>query len=367
MRKVRPRPRPCRERGVAVVTALLLTTLAISIVASLFWQQQVQVRSMENQRLNLQTRWILRGALDYASLILDSRRYDNGGMLYTSQDQVWATPLAETRLDQYIERERVEGETFNATLSGDIVDACSRYNLRNLALDYRNVDGDQVDVFKRLLVNLQLDPSVADRIASFVSFTLPPPTVPVDNSGTNTGSTTGSTTGTTTGSSTTTTGTTSGSTPGSTSGNAVAANGTWGTPIKLLEVDDLLAVPGVTPAMVERLRPFVVVLPTRAPVNVNTAPAEVMAAAADISVSVASAMVVRRKQAPWRSYPNFVADLTSQAHGQQITGAADVKSEYFLVDSRIRLDRAALDAEALVYSPLNPVVGGTQVMWVRQH
>jgi general secretion pathway protein K len=43
-----------RQRGVAVVTALLLTTLAITIVASLFWQQQVQVRSIENQRMQLQ-------------------------------------------------------------------------------------------------------------------------------------------------------------------------------------------------------------------------------------------------------------------------------------------------------------------------
>ena len=46
---------------------------------------------------------------------------------------------------------------------------------------------------------------------------------------------------------------------------------------------------------------------------------------------------------------------------------AAVKSDYFLVHSRIRLDRAALDAESLVYSPLNLVAGGgTQVMWVRQ-
>ncbi len=43
-----------RQNGVAVVTALLLTTLAITIVASLFWQQQVQVRSIENQRMQLQ-------------------------------------------------------------------------------------------------------------------------------------------------------------------------------------------------------------------------------------------------------------------------------------------------------------------------
>lgn len=59
-----------RQRGVAVITALLLTTLAITIVASLFWQQQVQVRSIENQRMQLQKQWILRGALDWARLIL---------------------------------------------------------------------------------------------------------------------------------------------------------------------------------------------------------------------------------------------------------------------------------------------------------
>ena len=59
-----------RQTGVAVVTALLLTTLAITIVASLFWQQQVQVRSIENQRFQLQKKWVLRGALDWARLIL---------------------------------------------------------------------------------------------------------------------------------------------------------------------------------------------------------------------------------------------------------------------------------------------------------
>jgi general secretion pathway protein K len=52
-----------RQHGVAVVTALLLTTLAITIVASLFWQQQVQVRSIENQRLQLQKKWIFRERL----------------------------------------------------------------------------------------------------------------------------------------------------------------------------------------------------------------------------------------------------------------------------------------------------------------
>jgi len=126
-----------RQRGVAVITALLLTTLAVTIVASLFWQQQVQVRSMENQRLQLQTRWIVRGALDLSRLVLYQDFLDSPN--YTQAGGVWATPLEETRLDDYIERERAEAENFNATLSGKMIDAQSRYNLANLAVNHAMV------------------------------------------------------------------------------------------------------------------------------------------------------------------------------------------------------------------------------------
>ncbi len=71
---MKPFKLPARQRGVAVITALLLTALAITVVASLFWQQQVQVRSMENQRLRLQTQWAMRGMVDFARFWL---RQDN--------------------------------------------------------------------------------------------------------------------------------------------------------------------------------------------------------------------------------------------------------------------------------------------------
>jgi general secretion pathway protein K len=339
--------RPRRERGVAVITALLLTTLAISIVASLFWQQQVQVRSMENQRLHLQTKWILRGALDWASLVLFQDGLDHRD--YTSLDQVWATPLAETRLDQYIERERVEGENFDATLSGSIADACARYNLRNLA-DKGLVDTQQTEVFGRLLRNLQLDPQLAGRAAAFVAAGQPleaavpeggeavpppggqPPATP----------------------------------PPSAAAQRAARSSVSGTPMKFLAVEDLLTVPGFTLEMVERLRPFVVVLPDPAPVNVNTAPAEVLAALVpNMSVTEANSLVVRRQRAPWRDINYFSAEI---GDSRPLTpGAQDVKSSWFIVSSRIRLDRAALDAEALIHRfPTLIAGGGTQVVWIRQ-
>jgi general secretion pathway protein K len=322
---------PTRQRGVAVITALLLTTLAVAIVASLFWQQQVQVRTMENQRLQLQTKWIQRGALDWATLVLQ------GGMnpTYTSLSQPWATPLAETRLDQYIDRERIEGERYDATLSGNITDACARYNLINLASAAGDggIDTEQLKLFGRLLTLLRIDPSLARRIADYVVRGQPvtaPPDAPDQNKP-----------------------------------PPMMPAQVPGTPMPFLQVDDLLSVPGVTPAMVENLRPFVTVLPKATPVNVNTAPAEVLAALVEgMTVSEANALVVRRQQAEWRDMSYFNDAINNRAVA---ANAADVKSSWFLVNSRIRLDRAALDAEALVQRAAMLPAGGPKVWWIRQY
>lgn len=298
-----------RQRGVAIITALLLTTLAITIVTSLFWQQQVQVRSMENQRLHLQTKWILRGALDWARLILRQDGVDRGNV--TTLDGIWATPLAETRLDQYVERERVEGENFDATLSGQAIDAQSRYNLTNLAPG-KTVNAAQVQVFGRLLNNLQLDPALAQATAQEMAKTL-------------------------------------------TQGG--------GESMEFMQVDDLLAVPGFTPQTVERLREFVTVLPTLTALNVNTAPAEVLAAVVDFSMSEATALTASRRQAYFKDQ----ADFTNRLNGKNpIEGIPiDVKSSYFLILSRVRLDRAALDAQALIWRQSNSWI--TTLVWIREN
>ena len=316
-----------RQRGVAVITALLLTTLAITIVASLFWAQQVQVRSMENQRLHLQTKWILRGALDWAILVLRQDGRDNS---FTTLNQVWATPLAETRLDQYIERERVEGEVFDATLSGSIVDATSRYNLSNLAKQ-RVSDPVQVAIFQRLLTNLRLDPALAQKAATAVASAqvLPPNADPAQ--------------------------------PG-----AVTPVQSSAVPVRLIQLDDLLAIPGFTVEAVDKLRNFVIVLPDATRVNVNTAPPEVLAAVfKDLSVAEANALVARRKGVPWSQTPLFVAEMTGTGKNP-VDGAVDVVSNYFLVRSRVRLDRAALDAEALINRGTD-AIKTTRLVWVRQN
>ncbi|USX27301.1 type II secretion system minor pseudopilin GspK [Oxalobacteraceae bacterium OTU3CINTB1] len=358
---MRARRNPRRQRGVAVITALLLTTLAVTIVTSLFWQQQVQVRSMENQRLQLQTRWIVRGALDLSRLILFQDFLDSGS--FTRLNGIWSTPLEETRLDDYVERERQEGEDFNATLSGKIVDAQSRYNLANLATA-RVPDKAQIGVLQRLLTNLQLDPNLAQQVAMQVAMTQPVQTASgggAPGTGTGTGGTgttgTGATgTGGTGGSGTTGTGAPPGTVP--VSGSV--------EPMGFVRLEDLLSVSGFTPQAIERLREFVIVLPQPTKVNVNTAPPELIAALVPgLSLGDAAAMVNTRKGAYYRDMTNFTSQPQMGAAQRQTAVEVAIKSDYFLAFSQVKLDRAALDTVSLLSRAQG--TGLTTVVWIREN
>jgi general secretion pathway protein K len=87
-----------------------------------------------------------------------------------------------------------------------------------------------------------------------------------------------------------------------------------------------------------------------------------------LSVSEANTMVVRRKQAAYLTAQQFV----DETHGKvaAVTEGLGVKSDWYLVNSRIRLDRAALDAESLIRrGGSGPMTGpgGTRVVWIRQY
>ena len=307
-----------RQRGVAVIIALLLTTLAITIVASLFWQQQVQVRSIENQRLQLQKQWILRGALDWAGLILrEDAKYSSVDTL----DEPWAVPLAETRLDQYVDNGRVDADAADATLSGSISDAQARYNLTNLCPD-GTIKPAEVSVFAQMLENAQLEPALAQATADVMAAAQKKPAANDANQGNQSGP----------------------------------------QPMNLTQVDDLLAVKGFTPEMLDKLRDFVIFLPRATPVNVNTAPAEVLAARIDdLSLTDATAVVTSRNTASFR----HIADFTERLPGKSLSVSnleASVTTNYFLVNGKVRMNRAELDVQALIERN----GANTKLIWIRE-
>ncbi|MBC7499026.1 MAG: type II secretion system minor pseudopilin GspK [Herminiimonas sp.] len=303
---------PIRQRGVAVITALLLTTLAITIVASLFWQQQVQVRSIENQRMQLQKEWVLRGALDWARLILreDARMSEMDHL-----GEPWAVSLAETRLDQYVDNGS-NADVGDSALSGAIIDAQSRYNLTNLSTD-GVINPAEVAVFAKLLSNLNLDPSLAKAAATMMATAQPRVTIPP----------------------------VAGAAPAA----IVAPPQASARQLQFKELDDLFALPGFKDETMRKLKDYVVVLPRDTPINVNTASAEVISARiVTLSLSDAQALVASRERAYFRETGDFKTRDRGEKPLVIDNNKIDTKTKYFLVTGKVRMSRGALEVQALI-------------------
>lgn len=306
-----PQSRTVKQEGVAIITALLLTTLAIGVVTSLFWNQQVQVRSIENQRLQLQKQWILRGALDWARLIL---REDGK---FTSVDDLtepWAVPLADTRLDSYVTSDAMGSDVARALLSGSIQDAQSCLNLSTLA-SHGVINPVDVAAFEKLLGALHQDTSLAKAAAQQIALTQSH----------------------------------SDSQPGTP------------RPIAFIHIDDLLSVPGYTPLVIAALRNHIVFLPRSTPVNINTASAEVLAARLpQLSNSDISALVAHRRTASFRDLHDVATYLPAAPDPDP--ALLSVATHYFLINGHITLQQAALQVQGLVERSGS----ATYLLWLRE-
>ena len=134
-------------------------------------------------------------------------------------------------------------------------------------------------------------------------------------------------------------------------------------PLQMTSVDALLDVPGFTPEVLARLRPFVTILPTATPVNMNTASAEVIASITPgMSLSNAQALVARRQNVFFRNLGDV--QLALVAAGVPVTSVdasqCDVNTSYFLVHGRVNHERAEVDRTTLVWR--DPLTHTTRIV-----
>lgn len=312
----RPRPRAAAhgaqsarsargQRGAAVLMALFVATLATLIVTGLFYRQFVLLRTIENQQLVSQSRQLLRGALDWGRAIL---REDANRSSYDALSEPWAQPLAETRLDQLGETSAIASL---ASIAGAMEDAQGRFNLQNLVNNGEIVDRE-LEALRRLASLLELPQQTADLIAERM---LESQDLHAEE----------------------------------TEGETPTGDGETATPLPLMLPGDIRGVAGVGPEAAERLAPYIVVLDERTPVNVNTAPAEVIAARVpNLSLAEARALVAERERI---SYFNSIGEVRTRL-GAKGTGVTDadlsINSRFFFIRGEVRVDRAVTRMEALV-------------------
>ena len=314
-----------RVRGAALLMALVVAAIATLIVSGLFWRQFVLVRTIENQQLMSQSRLLLRGALDWAAAILHEDAVTNH---YTSLNEPWAQPLAETRLDQLGESSALASQ---ASMSGSIEDAQSRLNLHNLVRADGSLDPAQRDVLARLASELSLPEPTADLISAYLMGAFAPIAAV------------------------------------SPDGQPVGSQPRDQTlPLPPVFPEDLARIPGLDPSVAPRLAPYVVVLNERTTVNFNTAPAELIAAEIEgLSLSDARALVADRDRIPFISPGDISNRLRGRGKGFSLADVS-VISNYFFIRGQIKLLRADTRMEALVKRTAPGQPGKGDVLWERE-
>jgi general secretion pathway protein K len=136
----------------------------------------------------------------------------------------------------------------------------------------------------------------------------------------------------------------------------------------LNDLEGLLRLPGYSPQVLERLRPFVAILPTATTINVNTAPAEVlMAAIAGLSRGAAINLIAQRSLSPLKTLDEVSSLVSKVAPSGTAMDLAllDVKSSFWLARSEVRLGRGIFNYLALIERSRTPLPTGnfTRVVW----
>ena len=284
-----------RERGVAVVVAILIVALATSTASYIVWHQSLWLRQVENLTARAQADALARAAANWAAVILaaDDAAVDHLG-------EAWARKLPPFPAER-------------AELTGVITDEQAKLNVNNLVRD-GDASAQDLVAFQRLLAALGLPPALAEAVVDWID---PDGEVMPPN--------------------------------GAEDPYYLRLNPPYRAANRpVLELGELARVRGFNAAIVAKLAPFVTALPVPTAVNVNTAPAQVLQA---IMPSLAAADTARildeRSRKPFATREEFLRALPKGTSSASIDAQIDVRSRFFSAEAIVRLGRAVTGYRAL--------------------
>ncbi|WP_323769596.1 type II secretion system minor pseudopilin GspK [Antarctobacter sp.] len=122
----------------------------------------------------------------------------------------------------------------------------------------------------------------------------------------------------------------------------------------VLDIRQLLAVPGLSQKAFDRLEPLIAALPSDTRLNVNTAAPQVLAAwVPGLTAEGAQGVVLRRTRAPFGSVQEFLLELPPAVAAEIDDTRFAIGSEWFLARATARLDgRTAARRVLLSRQPL---------------
>lgn len=297
------------EYGAAVITAMLVVALAATTASFMMWQNHLWLRQIENLDAQAQARWNARAAINWGRAVLeeDKREVDHSG-------EQWAA------LPPPFDAEGGE-------VAGEMRDAQGLFNLNNLVRDGKISQGDVV-ILSRLMILLDIDPNLINALVDWMD---------ADSEISQPG--------------------------GAEDMQYLALDPPYRAANRSLsEVNELYRIQGFNQDSIERLTPFVTALPEPTTINVNTAPAEVLAAlCAGLQLADARTLAEKRAKAHFKDRAEFRKQL---AEGIQLRDEDyNINSHYFTATARTRQGRVRAAYQALLE---RPAAGRTKIVWLKQ-
>ena len=285
-----------RQQGVALVTALLVVSLATVAAVAMAARFQVDMRRTGNLLNGEQAYAYAVAAESWAYVIL---RRDREESKHDSLDEDWSTALPPIP---------VEGGFVN----GHVEDLQGRFNVNNLFSSAgAELDTAQLDYYKRLLEVLGLEPALApalqDWIDPDINATFP---------------------------------------DGAEDDEYLLADVPYRAANRpLVDISELRLVKGYTPEVLTVLEPHVTALPAMAIININTAtPVVLQALHADLGEDDIEQLLEDRDEEPFTDIKAFLAH--DALAGLELLVEVDIKSDWFNVQTDVSVGRGLARLES---------------------
>jgi len=287
---------PNAQRGVAILTAILIVAIGTVIAVNLMWQGTLDMRRAEAALAADQGLMLVQGAEAWAADILRQDLVESPNADHLGE--VWATELPPLPVD-------------GGTIIGRLEDLQGRFNLNNLV----GPDGMENQLmrrqFERLLNSVDVDPALAGAVVDWLD---PDTDLRFPSGGEDV--------------------TYSGADPPYRTANTMATS-----------VSELMAVAGFDRETYLKIVPYVTALPVGTKLNVNTASAVVLASLSDnIDASTAESLVEQRAGAEFLDIDATFEGLVEPDVLQVIDGV----SEHFLLTATVTLDTNQLTMRSVL-------------------
>ncbi|MGH8530609.1 MAG: type II secretion system minor pseudopilin GspK [Nevskiales bacterium] len=298
-----------RQRGVALITALLIVALAALLASGMLNTQNLSIHRSGNLIAQEQAWWYAIGAENWASKVLERDQQDNQTDDLTED---WATAL------DFLP---VEG----GFLKGEVSDQQGLFNLNNLAGTSQEQAALQLG---RLLTYIEgvdafIAPALAKAITDWIDI-------------------------------------------GTEADSADAAEDDYYLSLRqlpyrtanrpLASVSELRLIRGITPEIYGALEPYVTALPDTTPINVNTAPPEILASLApELTREAMQPLIAKRETEPFKDAAQFLAE--------PVFAGRQIESELLSVDSnyfQLQVTATVGTTRVTLYSLLRRDQGGVE-------